>query len=149
MLEKENIIANLNSETKNGVIKELSDQISSTKPSIDSGELYEVLLKREKLCSTAMNSGVAIPHGKLSGLNNIVAGIARSKKGIEFDALDGEKTSIFILLVSPERSNNKHINLLARFSKIFKKAEIRKKILNAKSSDEIYEIIIEEDEKLQ
>jgi PTS system nitrogen regulatory IIA component len=147
VLRKECVIPNLHSKTKPEVIKEISERVSSIYPNINAERLIEVLMEREKLCSTAVDAGVAIPHGKLSGLGNIITAFGRSLEGIDFESLDGKPTHLFILLIAPENSAGAHLKLLARISRIFKDSDFRSRIMEAKSQSEIYEIIIEEDEK--
>ena len=148
VLERKAIIPKLQSMSKPDVIRELAERISSVYPNIHDDKLIDVLMEREKLCSTAVDSGVAIPHAKLSGISDIIAGFGRSAEGIDFDSLDGKPTHLFILLVAPENSIGAHIQLLARISKIFKNPELRTKLINLESQDEIYDSIIAEDERL-
>lgn len=144
-LRKESVISELHSKNKTEVIKELSQLVSSLYQNINSDSLFQVLMEREKLCSTAVDAGVAIPHGKLGGISNIIAAFGRSEKGIDFESLDGNPTHLFILILAPENAAGTHLKLLARISKIFKLPEFRSKLMEAKSQDEIYEIIAEED----
>jgi PTS system nitrogen regulatory IIA component len=146
-LKKETVIPYLHSKTKPELIREISECVALSYPNINAESLMEVLLEREKLCSTAVDSGVAIPHGKLSGLLNIIAAFGRSVEGIDFESIDGKATHLFILLVAPENSSGAHLKLLSRISRLFKDSEFRSRIMEAKSQDEIYEIISEEDER--
>lgn len=146
-LKKETIIAFLKSTNKNEVIKELTNHISKSHPNLNPDQAYEVIIEREKLCSTALDAGVAIPHGKMSGISNFVISFGKSAEGVDFESLDGKPTHLFILILSPENSSRLHLKLLAKISKIFKSQEFRSKLMNAKTSDEIYEIIEEEDAK--
>ena len=148
VLERKAIIPDLESRSKPDVIMELAEKLSSVYPNINDEKLIEVLLEREKLCSTAVDSGVAIPHAKLSGISDIVAGFGRSIEGIDFDSLDAKLTHLFIILVAPENSIGSHIQLLARISKIFKNPELRSKLMTLESQEEIYDSIITEDAKL-
>lgn len=146
VLRKELVIANLQSKNKPDVIEELSTNVSSHSIiNISTEKLVEILMEREKLCSTAVDSGVAIPHGKLGGLSSIIAAFGRSKEGIDFESLDGGATHLFILLLAPENSAGAHLKLLARISRIFKDRSFRSRLMEAKSQDEIYEIITQED----
>jgi PTS system nitrogen regulatory IIA component len=146
-LKKETVIPYLHSKTKPEVIREISECVASLYSNINAERLIEVLMEREKLCSTAVDSGVAIPHGKLSGLSNIVAAFGRSLEGIDFESLDGKSSHLFILLVAPENSSGIHLKLLSRISRLFKDTGFRSRIMEARSQDEIYEIITEEDER--
>lgn len=148
VLERKAVIPDLKSKSKPGVISELAETISEVYPNINDERLIEVLMEREKLCSTAVDSGVAIPHAKLSGLASTIAAFGRSAEGIDFDSLDARPTHLFIALIAPETSAGTHIQLLARISKIFRNAELRSRLMKSESRDEIYEMIILEDAKL-
>lgn len=147
ILSKEAIVADLKSTTKPDLIRELSDHMISIHPNLNPDTLFEALMQREKLCSTAVDSGVAIPHAKLSGLTNIIAAFAISRQGIDFDSLDGNPTHLFFLLLAPENSAGAHLKLLARISNSLRSEEFRKMLQEAQSQEEIYELIEEEDEK--
>jgi PTS system nitrogen regulatory IIA component len=147
VLKKESVIPELHSKNKPEVVKELSQLVSSLYPNINTDRLFQILMEREKLCSTAVDSGVAIPHGKLGGISNIIAAFGRSVQGIDFESLDGNPSHLFILILAPENSSGAHLKLLARISKIFRIPEFRARLMEAKTQDEIYEIIAEEDAK--
>ena len=148
VLEKKAIIPDLKSKSKPDVISELAETIAEVYPNINDERLVEVLMERERLCSTAVDSGVAIPHAKLSGLASTIAAFGRSAEGIDFDSLDTRPTHLFIALIAPENSAGTHIQLLARISKIFRNADLRSRLMKSESRDEIYEMIILEDAKL-
>lgn len=148
VLERKTVIPNLQSRSKPDVIRELAENLASVYPNINDEKLIEVLMEREKLCSTAVDSGVAIPHAKMSGVSDIIAGFGRSIEGIDYDSLDSKLTHLFIILVAPETSIGAHIQLLARISKIFKNPELRAKLMNLETQDEIYDSIIMEDARL-
>ena len=149
LLDKKCIIADLQSTTKEDVIKELSQQVAEVYPNLDAEKISEVLLEREELCSTAVDKGVAIPHGKIGGISGIITAFGRSTGGIDFDSLDEKPSHFFMLILSPENSSGMHISLLARTSRILKQPDIRSNILKAESREEIYNHLIEEDEKLR
>jgi PTS system nitrogen regulatory IIA component len=146
-LDVDAIITNLSSTTKKGVIEELSSSISTNHQHINQERLSEILQEREELCSTALDSGVAVPHGKIGGITDVIIGFGRSMKGIEYDSLDQKPTHFFITLVAPEDITGLHIQLLAKISKIFKDPEFRAKLIKCESIQEIYEAIKHEDEK--
>jgi PTS system nitrogen regulatory IIA component len=148
VLERETIIPDLQSRTKPDVIRELAQNLAAAHPGINNEKLIEVLMEREKLCSTAVDSGVAIPHAKMTGISDIIAGFGRSIEGIDYDSLDAELTHLFIILVAPETSIGAHIQLLARISKIFRNPDLRTKLMTLETQDEIYDSIIMEDAKL-
>jgi PTS system nitrogen regulatory IIA component len=114
---------------------------------MDLDELVSVLEEREKLGSTAIGDGVAIPHGKLKGLNQLVASFGRSVKGVDFESIDGKPTYIFFLLVAPENTAGIHLKALARISRLLKDKKFRENLLKAKTANDLFEIIKEEDDK--
>ena len=138
----------LKAKSKPDVIRELAELVTEQYPHLSRDNLITVLLERENLCSTAVDQGVAIPHGKISGLSKIIAAFARSVGGIDFESLDGNLTHLFILLLAPENSSGIHLKLLARISRIFKNPEFRSRLLDAQTEDELYNVIIEEDAKI-
>jgi PTS system nitrogen regulatory IIA component len=109
--------------------------------------LLTVLREREALQSTGIGEGVAIPHGKVKGLDRLVATFARSTGGVDFESIDGQPTQLFFLLVVPEQSGGQHLKALARISRFFRDASFRARLLGATDLDEIFRAIEEEDAK--
>jgi PTS system nitrogen regulatory IIA component len=148
VLRKESVISNLKAKSKPGLIRELAERVAEQYPNLSRDNLVSVLLEREKLCSTAVDEGVAIPHGKISGLSSIIVAFGRSVEGIDFESLDGKPTHLFTLLLAPENSSGIHLKLLARISRIFKNPEFRSRLMGAQTEEELYNIIIEEDARI-
>ncbi len=146
-LEVETVIPTLKTNTKQDVIKELADNISNVHPNINNERLTEALLDREKLCSTALDSGVAVPHAKISGITEIILGFGRSLEGIVFESLDKKPTNFFITLITPEDVTGIRIQLLARISKVFRNQDLRSRLMNCDSEQAIFQTIKLEDEK--
>lgn len=146
ILDKDSIEADIKSKGKKEVIKELAQMVSD-REGMDLDDLVTVLEEREKLGSTAIGDGVAIPHGKIKGLDQLVASFGRSVKGVDFESIDGKPTYIFFLLVAPENTAGIHLKALARISRLLKDKKFRENLLKAKTADELYEIIKEEDDK--
>ncbi len=144
-LEKEAILDNLESRDKQGVIKELATPVARM-ADVNHDELVQVLIERERLGSTGIGGGIGIPHGKMKGLESLILGFGLSRKGVNFESMDSKPTYIFFLLVTPENSTGLHLNLLARISRILKNESFKKRLLNAADSNEIFNIIKEEDE---
>ena len=147
ILSKNCILANLISKTKEGAISELATMLSLALPEIPKEETVQILLEREKLGSTGIGNGVAIPHGKLSTLTQIVTGFGRSVEGIPFDSQDGKSAHLFFVLLAPENAASLHLKALARLSRLLKDVHFRNKLIEAKDADEIYNEIVSEDEK--
>jgi PTS system nitrogen regulatory IIA component len=148
ILDKRLIIPQLTSKTKEGVLRELVHVLSETDRQVSEDRLIEILLERESLGSTGIGEGVAIPHGKSREVRKILASFGRSLPGLDFQSLDGKPTYLFFLLIAPENSAGLHLKALAQISRLMKDQALRKRLMEADSADEIYEIFSEGDEKL-
>lgn len=145
ILKKEFVIANLKAKTRLEVLTELSKVFLKSDIRVNYDKMVEVLLEREKLGSTGIGGGIAIPHGKLAGLDDIIVSFGRSKDGIDFDSMDGRPVHIFFLLMAPENSAGHHLKALAKISHMLKDSSFRKELMLAKSADDLYRIIREKD----
>jgi len=146
MLKKKYIIDALTSTTKKDTLLELSRTILHDNPQYDSEKVVRVLLEREKLGSTGIGDGIAIPHGKLPLLDELVVSFGRSSEGIDFNAMDGKPVHLFFLLLAPENSAGLHLKALAKISRMLKDSDFRTKLLHAGSEEELYRIISDKDD---
>jgi PTS system, fructose subfamily, IIA component len=137
---------NMLAKTKAEALEELVNALIKGGLRLDCAKVIEVLQQREKLGSTGIGDGLAIPHGKISSLNEIVVAFGRSKKGVDFDSLDGKPVHIFFLLLAPENSVGQHLKALARISKMLKTANFRKKLIETELKSDLYKLIIEQNE---
>jgi PTS system nitrogen regulatory IIA component len=140
-------ILDLTATAKEDVLAELAGALSAAEPALESEGLLQVLKDREALQSTGIGEGVAIPHGKLNGLDRLVATFARSRAGVDFESIDGQPTHLFFLLVVPEQSGGQHLKALARISRFLRDASFRERLLGAEDLDAIFRWIEEEDAK--
>lgn len=140
---------NLQAKNKTDALQELVQTIIDGGLKLNLAAVMEVLQQREKLGSTGIGDGVAIPHGKIPGLPELVVAFGRSKEGISFDSIDGKPVHIFFLLLAPENSAGQHLKVLAKISKMLKVVDFRKKLMEAKSHDELHQIIISQDQNSQ
>ena len=147
ILVRDAVILNLGVRSKREVLLEMANALAKVEPQIEANRLLEVLLEREGLQSTGIGEGVAIPHGKLTGLDRLVASFARSAEGVDFDSIDGQATHLFFLLVVPEHSGGQHLKALARISRFLRDASFRKRLLEAGTREEVLRAIEEEDAK--
>jgi len=147
MLKAKFIIDELKAAGKRDVLAELISVITEAENSFDPEAMLRILLEREQLGSTGIGDGIAIPHGKLSGLDGTVLVFGRSRKGVAFDALDGKPVHLFFLLVAPENSAGKHLKVLARISRMLKDGAFRKNLLEAKVRDDLVRIIAQKDDE--
>jgi nitrogen PTS system EIIA component len=146
VLQKEGILADLKSKDKKGILEELATPLAGI-AKVTRESLVKVLMERERLGSTGIGGGIGIPHGKLKGMDSLALGFGLSKKGVDFESMDGRPTHIFFLLVTPESSTGLHLKLLARISRILKNDIFKEKLMSAGNRDEIYEAIKEKDEE--
>jgi PTS system nitrogen regulatory IIA component len=146
-VKAELIVADLQAHDKAEVIKELANHLAGHVPNVDREVLAKVLLERERLASTAIGEGVAIPHGKLDAVGKLVACVGRAPAGVDFDSMDGRPTHLFFVLVAPENSTGVHLKALARISRLFKDPEFRTRLIQAKDAAEMFRVIAEEDAK--
>ncbi len=147
ILAKDAVILNLGVRTKREVLAEMAAALAKIEPQIEADRLLDVLLEREALQSTGIGEGVAIPHGKLAGLDRLAATFARSHEGIDFESIDGQPTHHFFLLVVPEHSGGQYLKALARISRFFRDAAFRQKLSEGETLDDLIRAIEEEDGK--
>lgn len=145
IFKMEFINAGLEAKNKDEVLAELVNVIIEGGLKLNSSSIIDVLKQRENLGSTGIGEGVAIPHGKISNLNDIVVAFGRSEKGIPYDSLDGKPVHLFFLLLAPENSAGQHLKILAKISKMLKDVCFRNKLIAAKSRDELYQIILDQE----
>ena len=141
------VVPELVSAEKAAVLAELAAAIANAQPGLDPQRLAGALVEREKLGSTGVGDGVAIPHGKLSGLAGLLAAFGRKKEGLDFASIDGKPAQLFFVLFAPENSAGVHLKALARISRLFRQPQLRKSILDAPNAQAIYRLISEEDAK--
>ena len=148
LLNQKLIIADLKAGAKNQALEEMVACLAAFRQGINPKELYTVLIEREKLGSTGIGNGIAIPHGKLDGLDSICLVFARSPAGIEFDSLDGKPVHLIFLLVAPFNSAGVHLKALARLSRLLKEKNFRDNLFAAADGAELFTIVADEDEKI-
>ncbi|HEY3302031.1 MAG TPA: PTS sugar transporter subunit IIA [Candidatus Binatia bacterium] len=141
------IIPDLKGKDKRSVLKEMADCLASLDRALDARSLFDTLLEREKISSTAIGEGVAIPHGKVPGIRQVTGIFARSVQGVNFDSLDGGPTHLFFVLIAPEDSAADHLKALARISRLLKDSSFRVRLMEGKTQEEIFAVIVEEDRK--
>jgi PTS system nitrogen regulatory IIA component len=141
------VVDDLQAETKEGVLREMSEVAATSVPSLSVQSLTSILLDRESLGSTGIGDGVAIPHGKVPGLTRMVAVFGRSRAGVQFHSLDGKPAHLFFLVMAPEQSAGMHLKALARISRLLKDARFRRSLLDARDADDLRRILEEEDDR--
>jgi PTS system nitrogen regulatory IIA component len=150
LLKEGLIIPELVSVERVAALKEMVAHLKAADEIARDKELFEKLLQREKLGSTAIGDGIAIPHCKLKEVKSPLLALAVSKKGVQFEALDGKPTHVFFLVVSSPDNPGQSLQILAAVAYLVRKAgSLQKRILGAKNPTKILEIVREEEEKIR
>jgi PTS system nitrogen regulatory IIA component len=145
ILSSKAVIINLQGETKEEIIEELVDALDD-EVITERDKVLQAVLEREKIMSTGIGDGIAIPHGKSDAVVRLAAALGTQNRGVDFEALDGEPAYVFFLLVSPANVSGPHIKALARISRLLKNDEFKKKLISAGSAEEITSIIEAEEQ---
>jgi PTS system nitrogen regulatory IIA component len=148
ILQEQCVVTDIRGKTKKEIITELVEALANARLVKDVEPVVNVVMDREKLGSTGIGNGVAVPHGKLKNINNIMCAFGRSQNGVDFDAVDRAPVHIFFLVLAPEDSASLHLKVLSRITKILRDQSLRKKIIKLSNVHELYMSILEEDEKI-
>ncbi len=140
------VIAELNGNTKDEVINELIDLFKNDPRVNDLDKVREAVLEREKIMSTGVGKGFAIPHGKTNHVNEILGAFGKTTEPIDYQSLDQQPVHLVFLLVGKDNLVSTHIKLLSRISRMMNKDEFRNSLINAKSNEEILELFRKEEE---
>lgn len=143
-ISQEDIVPEMTASEKTAALRELAATLA-VRHALDRDGVFEVLVEREKLASTGIGEGVAIPHGKLAAAPRLCAVLGRSRAGVEFDSIDGRHAHLFFALVAPENSAGLHLKALARISRLLKDRDLRQRLLAAANATEMWSALGEED----
>lgn len=140
-IDRDLVLPELASTTKPEVLRELTAAIAARHPGVNADQALSVLLDREALGTTGIGEGVAIPHGKLPDLEKIIVLVARSKMGVDFEALDFKPCFIFFLVLAPEQMTGIHLRILAHISRLIKDDSFRKDFFDAPDQDALFKLL--------
>lgn len=142
------ISLDLKSKTREDVLIELSELLENSE-NIEKGnkEIYKSLVEREKLGSTGIGKGVAIPHAKTESSKALTVAFGISRKGIDFNSLDEEDVNLFFAFASPNKDSHIYLKVLARISRLIREEEFRKNLYNCKKAEDVIEYIREKEKK--
>ncbi len=133
--------------TKEEVLSALVDLLISNHAELDRSVLLQILRKREELRSTGIEEGVAFPHGRVPGLDSLLACFGRCRQGVDFDSFDGKPTCFFFVLLIPEHAQGSHLKALARLNRLFQDRSFRQRLMDAKDAEYMFGVVMEEDER--
>ncbi len=146
-LERNDVTVAVPAGGKREVLSALVDLMVSNHMELERGALLQILLKREELRSTAIEQGVAFPHGRVPGLDRLLACFGRCRQGVDFDSFDGEPTFFFFVLLIPEQAQGDHLKALARLNRLFQDRDFRRRLIEAKDADAVFTAVMNEDER--
>ncbi len=143
LISRDAVLPSLRVGTKKQALQELSDRAAGQcgRPA---REIFDALIQRERLGSTGIGNGIAIPHGKLASVERIFGVFARVDKPIDFEALDGEPVDLILLLIAPETAGADHLKALARAARMLRSQSITAKLRATREVDSLYAILAEE-----
>ena len=140
-LDKGCVLQELNGKDKSGVLMELITPLKDKVPSLDLERVHDVLMEREQLGSTGIGDGIAIPHGKLEGLDCVSLVVGRSSAGVDFASLDHKPAHIFFLVLAPENVAGMHLRILAHVSRLLQNPSFRDSFMYATDRDALWALL--------
>jgi len=148
-LDEQKIIPDLKSHDKKEILRELAGNLAAHEKSVDLELLVAKLIERENLSSTGIGEGIAIPHCKYNAVDRIVMSFGRSVSGLNFDSIDNRPVNLFFLLIAPntQKAAGEHLRTLAKLTRILRSEDFKRRLLQAGNSNEILNLILEEDQK--
>jgi fructose-specific phosphotransferase system IIA component len=145
LLNTKVVLTELNSTKKEDVINEMIDLFSNDDRVMDLEKVRDAVFDREKIMSTGVGKGFAIPHGKTSAVTDIIGAFVKASKPIDYDSLDGKPVNLIFLLVGKDTLVSSHIKLLSRISRLMNKDDFRERLMEAKGPEEIINLFNEEE----
>jgi nitrogen PTS system EIIA component len=140
-------VLDMRARTKKEALRELAEAMAGAVPELETTQLLETLMEREKLGTTAMGDGIAIPHARLDHVDRIMVSFGKSRVGVDFESVDGDLTRLFFLLVAPKREGSAHLLALARLSRVLSHEEFRRRLLEIDDVDELIRALEQEESK--
>jgi nitrogen PTS system EIIA component len=146
LLDGDLIIEDLQATDKAGVIREFAVLLKSRGKVRDEDELFDIVMQREAT-TTGIGDGIAIPHGRMKDLAGVVVAFGRSRKGVDFQSMDGKPARLFFLFITPESRPEDHLSILRRLARITRNPVLREQLLQSTDRREMQKLILDEDEK--
>lgn len=140
MITKDRII-DLKGKTKQDVLKELVDVIATSKEVTDKDDFFISIMKREKIMSTGIGIGLAVPHVKINSVTDFIMAIGRKKEGINFDSIDGKPVYLVIMIGANTQQRDDYLKVLAKISLLLKNAGFRESMMHTSDPDEVMELL--------
>ena len=145
LLTRDDIIADVDAQNASDFLAELGSALAKRIEGLDANEITRMLEDRERIQSTAVDSGIAIPHAKTDAVSKPTCLLVRSRRGIEFGAPDGKPVHLFFAIIAPASDMTSHLKLLARVSRLFGSWKHREALLQAEDAEEMFQAIVDSD----
>ena len=145
ILIRDACVVDMQAKTKKEALRELADALSGAVEGLGASGLLDMLLEREKLGTTAMGDGIAIPHARVESLDRLLASFGRSRHGVDFDSVDGKRTHLFFLLVAPGTEGSAHLLTLARLSRFLTQPDFRARLLEVEATEDLFRALEEQE----
>lgn len=143
LITPETVVAGIKGNGKKQVLQELSTHLARVSGLSDRA-VFETLLQRERLGTTGIGQGIAIPHGRIAGLDRLVGLFARLARPVDFESLDGEMVDLVFVLLAPEEAGADHLQALARIARLFRGASVAQKLRQTEDPAALYAILTAE-----
>lgn len=147
LLDPGRIETDLEATSKKSLLDQIAELVHADRLDLDTREVFQTLLRREQLGSTAIGHGVALPHGRMAGLERPVGTFVRLREPADFDAVDGQPVQLVLALLVPDEDNQQHLQVLARLARMLDDSDFRQRLLEAPGG-ELYELLSHRDEEL-
>ena len=147
LLSRERVRTDLAASSKKSLLDQLAAEFQSDRPDLNEREVFQTLLRREQLGSTAVGHGVALPHGRMAGLDRPLGAFTRLAQPADFDALDDQPVTLVFALLVPDEENEQHLQVLARLARMFDDEAFRQRLLHA-PEEELYDLLVGKDEEM-
>ena len=145
ILQPELALHAVKSNSKKRLLEKIAQQFSTINPNLNQNELFDAFIERERLGSTGLGEGVALPHCRISHCNQTMGMLVLLDRGVDYDALDGNRVDLVFALIVPEECNQEHLNTLKEIASAFHRKEFREALRNSHNANELYQIAIEEE----
>jgi PTS system nitrogen regulatory IIA component len=142
LISTESVVSNLHATSKKQALQDLARRAASL-AGLEERAVFDVLIERERLGTTGVGNGIAIPHGKLSNLDKLYGLFARLERPVDFNAIDEKPVDLIFLLLAPESAGADHLKALARVSRLLRDSSICEKLRGTETSDALYALLIQ------
>jgi PTS system nitrogen regulatory IIA component len=147
IISPDRVVSNVQAKSKKRAFETISDVIASNaEVSMGANDIFDSLIARERLGTTAIGHGIAIPHGRIKESSKTIGAFVQLKDGIDCDAQDNEAVNLIFAVLVPENTNEEHLQLLARLAQMFKNTELREKLLAAQDNKTLYDLLVQWDQ---